>query len=892
MTRLLDAPVAGDAAGLTGTELTGTEVIAGSRPEPPPGITELYSVAGQRPAGTPARSSDIANSDETGEVLQTAGLQPATEYNSVIPGGGNGRARQRWRKEPARFGRGFPPGARRLVGWRTLPLGLLTALALLVALAAPRAGLLEIAPGRLLLDRHGAFLAEFPARLGDGEPAELGYWPVDALPTRVVAATLALEDRHFWSHPGVDPRAVVRAAGQNLIEGERVSGASTLAMQVVRMQHPAPRTYWNKALEATAALIMTARYGREAVLRQYLRLVPYGNRYRGIAYAARRYLDKPVDDLSWAEIAFLAAIPQSPSRMNPLDYRGRERAVARGLRILDALHNAGVMSAAEFELARAQIRILPITRPAGRPAAAMHAILALEQRLGDGRLSAPADAQALHTTLDLGIQHTVFDLANARIEHWRRRGAGNVAVIVMARDSGAIRAWLGSANYFDDAHAGRIDYTGVARSPGSTLKPLIYALALETNTITAATVLDDLPHGRLPINNADYRYLGPLLPRQALANSRNLPAAALVADLGLHRVYGWLRRLNLVSQPAPAERYGLGLALGSMPVTLESLVAAYGVLASEGRYRPPRWFEHTPAGDGEPLLRPATARQISLFLSDPTARLPSFPRMGPLEYRFPVAVKTGTSQDYRDAWAVAYSTHYVVGVWTGQPDPAPMDRLNGADTAAELVQAILGALHGDQAQGLDALEFPPPEGYVRVGLCGLTGLVATPACPKVLDEWLAPADVPTRVDTAFIQHVVDRRDGRPANDDTPQAERVTRTDIRLPARYAQWLAGDGRQGNWPAALPTDRPVHIEILSPTASEIYRNPETPATANTIALAARVEPPVADIVWYVNGQPFTTSRYPYTARLPLTAGRHRIQAGVALTRERSAPVTITVH
>jgi len=180
-------------------------------------------------------------------------------------------------------------------------------------------------PSYLLLDRHGQFIAELT---GEGE--DYGYWPVAELPPRVVAAALALEDKRFDSHPGVDPLAVARALYQNITHRKRVSGASTIAMQVSRLLDPGDRSYWHKLREATRALVLTARYGRKEILTAYLRLVPYANRAHGIAYAARRYLDKPVADLSWAEIAFLSAIPQAPSHMNPFHEDGRLRAIARG----------------------------------------------------------------------------------------------------------------------------------------------------------------------------------------------------------------------------------------------------------------------------------------------------------------------------------------------------------------------------------------------------------------------------------------------------------------------------------------------------------------------------------------------------------------------------------
>ncbi len=226
----------------------------------------------------------------------------------------------------------------------------------------------------------------------------------------MVRATLALEDRRFWSHPGVDPLAVGRALWQNLSTGRRRSGASTIAMQVARMQRPRARTLWAKAVEAGTAVALTARYGRTALLGHYLRLVPYGNGSHGIAHAARWYLDKPVRDLSWAEIALLCAIPQSPTAMNPLNGSGLERAARRGGRMLDELLRQGVIDRAEHALAQVQLAALRLPSAPRRPDA-VHAILRLS---GDARSTAgyasPTDPR-LRTTIDLSIQEDVARLA-------------------------------------------------------------------------------------------------------------------------------------------------------------------------------------------------------------------------------------------------------------------------------------------------------------------------------------------------------------------------------------------------------------------------------------------------------------------------------------------------
>src|SRR4051812_41902436 len=241
----------------------------------------------------------------------------------------------------------------------------------------------------ILYDRHGSFLAQIGLQTGAEGEAErridYGYWPVGEIPERVARATLALEDRRYWEHPGVDPAAIVRAVWQNWRAHGQRSGASTIAMQIARMQHPAARGLWAKSLEAATAIALTLRYGRTALLAHYFRIVPYGNASHGIAHAARWYLDKPVGDLSWAEIAILSAIPQSPTRMNPLREEGLRRAVRRGHRMLAELARQNVIGAAELVLAQQQLTDFRLPVTPRRPDA-LHAVIRFEAMRRDGRL--------------------------------------------------------------------------------------------------------------------------------------------------------------------------------------------------------------------------------------------------------------------------------------------------------------------------------------------------------------------------------------------------------------------------------------------------------------------------------------------------------------------------
>ncbi len=776
----------------------------------------------------------------------------------------------------------------------------------IVLTALHRAELKAPEPSLILLDRHGRFLAQVCSRKDQG----YGYWPIEKLPKRVAAATLALEDRRFWNHPGVDIIAVCRAAWQNLCAGHRISGASTIAMQTARMQSPGPRTYLRKSVEALTALFLTLRYGREQLFRHYLRLVPYGNNGHGIAYAGRRYLDKPVDDLSWAEIAFLSAIPQSPGTMNPFTSSGRRRAVERGRRILETLHGKGLMPDEEFDLAITQINNLKIPEKEVRPVNAIHAILKLENMFSnDPSLISGFREPRIFTTLDLKLQDTAFRTAAGFLRQWQARGADNLAVIITRRKTREVLAWVGSADYFS-SEGGAIDFTQIQRSPGSTLKPFIFAHALDRGYITPATILDDLESVAKGFSNADMRFSGPLLPRLALANSRNVPAVNLVQTIGTDETYLFLQSLGLHNNEQPARYYGLGLAIGTLPVSLEKLVRSYGALANEGLLGELIWYKKQP-DEKQRILPEPVVRQISLFLSDPMARLPSFPRMGATEYPFPVAVKTGTSQGYRNAWAVAWSKDYLIGVWTGRTDNKPMKKLGGSASSACLAQELLLHLHRKQISGMADLAFPPPKGYQPVEICTFSGMKSTGNCEKTFQEWFPPGQLPAH-DNICRSVPVDIRNGLLATPWTPDEMTEHAKFANLPARYTVWALSNrisllpkgyspidipfGRIDSavpFSVALSNEQPVSLIVESPqNGLRIFSNPDIPPAMNSIALRVTAEPDVAQVLWYVDGKPFKLTDAPYTVRWPLEYGSHTFQARLPFRNEVSKTVRVIVE
>ncbi len=770
-----------------------------------------------------------------------------------------------------------------------------------------------IAPPRTLIleDRDNRFLAELQ---GDSRSG-YGYWEIDDWPERVIRATLVLEDRRFWSHPGVDIRAIFRAALQNIRHRQRISGASTIAMQIVRMQNPVPRTYFNKAVEAAAAIIMTMRYERKDIILHYLKRVPYANQIHGISYAAYRYYKKPVNDLSWAEIAFLSAIPQSPTLHNPLRPGGKARAKKRALRILQGLQEQALISEAQFELAVNQLEIMDFPQHQNRPREAMHAILKMRKVLRRAYASEHAPNSALiRSSLSLTLQKRVHEIVNHRLVDFSNSGANNIAAVVIENNTNDVLAWLGASDYFD-AKQGEIDFIQKPRSPGSTLKPFIYALGLDRGVITPATVMADVPALSRGISNSDKRFLGPLLPRQALANSRNIPAINLLRKLGAGESYAFLGELGLHDGSVPASTYGPGMVIGTLPTSLERLIRGYSVFVNDGYLQELNWFDGQFHPRPSRLLSADAARQISLFLADPMAKLPSYPRMGTTEYPFPAALKTGTSQGYRDAWTIVYTPEYRVGVWVGRDDARAMKKLSGAGSAAVVAKDIMLDLYRKKSRFDAQTAFKVPQAHASYTLCALSGKLANNLCTKKQAEWLPVQKVPEMDDT-FVERFVDRRNALMAAQWTPEEFVEKRVFVQLPFMFHEWAKSEGYElppekyslldnpdSDFNADVLTmnshvlqtllpESQVKVRILSPeNYLHVLKNPEVPEAQNTLAFSLDVQGRIREVLWYVDKKPYKLKSAPYTLRWPLKKGRHEFYAEVPFLGVVSNRVTVVV-
>jgi penicillin-binding protein 1C len=772
-------------------------------------------------------------------------------------------------------------------------------------------------------DRRGELLHEEQAA-----NERFGTWlPGDQLPPAVAKMTLAAEDHRLYAHRGVDMYAIFRAAWSNLRRGRRVSGASTLAMQLVRQLRYAPRSYANKIKEMYWAHVLTRELGSDGILREYLNRAPYGNRVQGIQRASLLYFDRPAADLSDAQAAFLAALPWSPSRLNPFREKGRARAWKRAKRILARAYALGWLSKTAYE--EALNDPLAIQEKPRRILESIHlteAIAASWRRLPKRPLK--EQIARIQTTLDLRLQQGAAKILQSHLAALAGRDAGVGAVVVMDHRSGEILAYVGSHDYFDKKHHGAIDYIRTPRHPGSTLKPFIYGEAIQKKGFTGATLLSDIAtaflwkDGAYHPQNYDESSLGPVRLRVALGNSRNIPALHALAKAGIGEVLGVLRKLGLSTFHKGAEEYGLGLALGNGEARLLDLVRAYGILAREGRSLTTRWlhrafdslqrpispslwkdpFLQEPIEEGQIIPR-EIAQIVAHILADPIARLPSFGRYSSLETSYPSAVKTGTSQGHRDAWTIGFSDRVVVGCWVGNHDQRRMKRVSGGLGCGEIYQRVM-----DLAMKMIDVEKPaqaplPPSRWKRELVCSLSGFPASKDCPGQIEEYFPPQHKHLHAHCPFHRrHTIDLRNGLLANASCPKEHQHERPFVELPPAYALWgrimqMPHPPRQlsplckSNRPA--DKEKTPQIAIRSPAHNARYVfDPTIPPEYSTLSLEAETPPSLQALVWYANQREIGRTRWPHQMRWPLQRGRFRIVATSTDGRFRSPPIRILIR
>ena len=491
----------------------------------------------------------------------------------------------------------------------------------------------------------------------------------------------AYEDHRFDWHPGVDPLAVVRALGQWITSGKVISGASTLTMQTARLLEPRQRTLTAKLKQLLRALQLEWHYDKAEILSLYLTLAPYGGNLEGVRAASLAYLRKEPRFLTPAEAALLVVLPQAPSRLRP--DRFPERARAARDKVLIRMGRLGVLS--ERQVAEARQDSVPRRRHA-MPFHAPH----LARRLVAGE-----PEQTVHrTTIDGALQRTLEALARQELS--RLDPQANLAVLVIKNRSRQVMAYLGSADFFASQRAGQVDMIPAIRSPGSTLKPFVYALGFDDLIIHPETLIDDSPtrFGEYTPSNFRNTYAGQVSVREALQRSLNIPAVKVLEQVGPRRVEARLRQGGIrLRWNKTRHQPGLPLVLGGVGTSLADLVTLYLGIASGGEFAP---FTLTrppvvPTQDPVQLLGEVAWWYLIDILADsppPIAMVSSRNLRGSA----PIAYKTGTSYGFRDAWALGFDAVHTVGVWVGRPDGAPSPGRYGRSTAAPLLYRVFDLL--------------------------------------------------------------------------------------------------------------------------------------------------------------------------------------------------------
>lgn len=771
------------------------------------------------------------------------------------------------------------------------------------------------ADGGALFSRDGTLLRIFTSPSGD---IRLNTPPASFSPL-LVTALLAAEDRSFYQHGGFDLAAMFRAGWDNLFHGRVVSGASTITQQLMRISRPRPRTIAVKISELFLAARLEQQMSKQEILSAYMNLAPMAGNLRGCWAGSYILFGKEPAALDLAEAATLAALPQSPSMLNPHRSVGAKRLKARRNWVLSRMSKLNLADSKECAAAaRKPLGIRPWKLPLNSPHFAEWALTEIGTPTG-----------RLKTTLDMDLQRRLEHVLTSHRSRLARSGARQAAGIVIETSTMSVLAMAGSQNWGPEA-GGFNNGCTARRSGGSILKPFLYALALE-NGFSASSVISDTlqtfrtPQGDyLPVN-ADRRSYGPITIRSALGNSLNITAVKMLNALGGKKFYRLLASLGLLPPDENlADIYGLGLAIGNPEITMTSLAAAYGMLAHAGRRVALR---ATPGSlsVSNSILSDATAWIVLEMMADPSARLLTFGNPRFFSYPFPVAIKTGTSTNYRDAWLFCITPRYILGLWAGNFDGAPTYGLSGATACGPMAHDLLSDLQEGGMSGW----FRQPESVVTATVCGISGNRPTGFCPVRTLElfvrgsepsetcrfherqgrfhelppeyagWLQARGISRTADPFVLAGGIELGDplaplpgGHP---DGPGVHLKPPVSGALPIAVASAAPPSFATSSGSGRLVVSRPDsdsigwgRISIVSPHNGD--RFVRSPDEENLIRLRAIPEEPLSEVIWLVDGLEAARVGPPYEAFWPMQPGAHIIT--VLSPGEEAAQIHITIE
>lgn len=764
--------------------------------------------------------------------------------------------------------RNWPRKAKRIGGFLCAIL-----LALVILRLWPHDSLRHAYPGSVAVYGNDGTLLRMALSSDD----QFRVWvALEDMEPRLIEAVRQYEDGWFYWHGGVNPVALLRAAGATYGGGRR-QGASTITMQLARRLYNIRSQTWSGKLQQIACAVwLEARYSKHDILEAYLNLAPYGGNIEGVGAASLIYFHKRAAQLTLPELLTLAVIPQNPNK------RGVKKNAAPLMEARARLFQSWLARHPDAAHYLADLDIAPrLYGVSDLPFRAPHFTdKLLREHSTDVRLARTGE---IFSTLDMRLQATLERNIAQYIENRSNVGIRNASAMLIDITSGEVRAVAGSADYFNGQIDGQVNGTLAKRSPGSALKPFIYGLALDQGLLHPQTILKDAPSSFGPFSpeNFDGRFVGPISAQEALVRSRNIPAVYVASRLKEPTLYEFLKSQG-VARMAPEQHYGLALALGGAEVTMEEMARLYVMLANGGVPMPLR-YERAAVDDAQPPVPAHALSEEAAFITlqmlrtniRPDTNMPAAP---------PVAWKTGTSWGFRDAWTVGVFGRYVLLVWVGNFDGSGNPAFVGIQTAAPLFFKIVDSIRG---QNLDPGELarPWPANVTRVDVCAASGDLPNEWCRDTIPAWFIPGKSPIKISKLHRAVKIDTRTGRATCKDGPHVKTEVfefwPTDLQrlfraagMPRRTPPALPDCGNAGD--TALLTDRPEDSDapqITSPNLGVSYTlRLSSPVP---VMLRANVSGRDGKLFWFANesliGQGSAGADMPWTPSVP---GRYQLR------------------
>lgn len=613
--------------------------------------------------------------------------------------------------------------------------------------------------------------------------------PLSQIPESLQEAVVAAEDKDFYKHPGFSIAGIGRAIVANFREERLAQGGSTISQQLVKNTLlTQDKNFLRKYQEIFLALEIERRFSKQDILEMYLNTVYFGEGAFGAQEAAQIYFNENSDQLSLSQSALLAAILPAPSALSPIS-GNRERAYERQRLILDLMVEQGYIT--EEEKTAAETEKITFAKPEeDNTVQAPHFALMVKdeliKRYGEQRVA--NSGYKVRTTIDLAWQDYAEQTVKNQVERLAGNDVTNGAAMALDPKTGEILTLVGSHDWFDETN-GKINMTLRPRQPGSSFKPIVYARGFEERVLTPATVLEDkeIDIGGYKPKNYDNRFRGDVLVRYALAQSLNIPAVLALEKVGVANALDMARKMGITTLSDSTD-YGLALVLGAGEVPLAQMTSAYSVFANDGMLAEPTTileikdkndrviYRHTP--QTRTVMDKGVAFLISSILSDNSARAPVFGSS--LTISRPAAVKTGTTDDYRDAWTIGYTPDLVVGAWVGNNDRQPMSRIAGSLGAAPIWRLIMEKI----LAGTTIHRFDRPLGIVSENICREKGLKVESATSSAYMEFFLPGTMPTKECFGTSPTPSDNPTPNPSETPTPtpQPEQPTNTPTPQPTQ--------------------------------------------------------------------------------------------------------------